>query len=118
MPNPYRITDEMVDDILAAAFEGGITYWTDEVKFQNPDAVTAGTFASDAVSQGHTILVHEWEDGEPGTWHELTLAKMKKGIRAAATAYGLTPERFHEEHDAGSADNAVQYAIFGRIIFG
>lgn len=116
--NPYTITDEMVSDILCAAFEGGINYWADNVA-----VVTEWPLNADSASEVFThdkdaiLRIHVTDDEDQPTV-DLTYKAIVKGIRKAAEYYGLTPERFYEEHDAGSADNAVQFAVFGELIYG
>lgn len=98
-------------------------------------------FASDYVALGRTvaILVSEqsWEDGftpeivtkglpewieaaenVEGVWLSLSPADLKRGIRKAAEHRGFTVARWFDEHDATEADIAVQFALFGKIIFG
>jgi hypothetical protein len=123
--HPYAITDEMVDDILTAALEGGITYWADAAKIigdwpdgksrYGADPSDSDLFLSEVLTHGSDVAIHEPEED---TWHTLTLAKMKRGIRHAAKQYGKTPLALYEDHDAGVADNIVQYALFGELIYG
>jgi hypothetical protein len=42
---------------------------------------------------------------------------MRAGISRAAEYFERSPDTFYEEHDAGEADIAFQFAIFGRIIY-
>lgn len=119
---PYAITDEMVDDILCTAMEGGSDYWTEYVTVIGtvPETVTSGMFpgeppyASECLTRGFDL---KWVDDE-GTAHTLTLAKMRRGIRKAAEHFGQTPLAFYEDHDATGADVAVQFALLGEIVYG
>lgn len=113
MSNPYKITTEMVDDILTCSMDSGSAYWTDSV-------VVVGSFpegaeyASECLTRGRDL---RWTDDD-GTVHTLTLSKMKRGIRKAAEHFGQTPEAFHEDHDDIMADVAVQFALLGEIVYG
>jgi hypothetical protein len=127
MSNPYAITDEMVDDIVTTAMEGGSNYWTVRVDVIGgfPDCEstmfpgTTDLFASECLTKGRDLAWVEYVgDGEPAKRHTLTLAKMKRGIKKAAAHFGKTPLAFYEDHDAGDADVAVQLAILGEIVYG
>lgn len=110
------ITDQDIDDILCAAFEGGINYWVSRATVKDDDYKGA-KYASDVVSKGGEVALELSEDyaGEVKT---ITRERIIKGIELAAEHQGYTPRRFLDEHDAGSADNAVQFAVFGKLIFG
>lgn len=106
-----------VDDILVAAFEGGINYWAESV---HPTSWPEGAkYASDVVSRGGTVLIREL--AEPGVtpqrW-ELDLVKMHTGIIHAAEHYKKAVAGFIEDHDANYADVAVQFALFGKLVYG
>ncbi len=117
-PSPHTVTDEDVDDILTTAFEGGIGYWCSEVNVINGDFHGA-KYASHAVSKGATVRLklhpEEAGDDEPNL---LDAKAIRKGIRKAAEHAGKTVRAFMDNHDAGDADNAVQFAVFGKLIYG
>jgi len=113
-----EITDEMIDYIAVAAFEGGINYWCRraEVVGEWPEGAK---FASDALAKGATVqlFILDPDDDEPESV-ELTSAKLREGIRLEAARTGQTIEAFYEDHDADSADGAVQMAVFGKLVYG
>jgi hypothetical protein len=113
-----EITDQMIDDLAVAAFEGGINYWCRraEVVGEYPEGAE---FASDALAKGATVqlFILDPDDNEPESV-ELTSAKLREGIRLEAARVGQTIEAFYEDHDADSADNAVQMAVFGKLVYG
>jgi hypothetical protein len=117
--HPYIVTDEVVRDILDAAFYDGIWYWADKpvlVKTGNPvpefDTPTWPEFI--AQDKGYVTMT---EIGETTTLR-LDKAAIVRGIRKAAEHFGLTVARFHDEHDAGYADIAVQFALLNEIRYG
>ncbi len=124
-----EVTDEMIDDILTTALEGGVNYWSGRhvvrVPEWPPDSVTSrydigGTpYASEIVSHGYVIEIPEQGDeAEVIAWHRLNRYKMVRGIKLAANHYRKSLEGLHEDHDADSADVAVQFALFGEIVYG
>lgn len=72
------ISKEDIDDIMVSALEGGITYWVDKVE---PRCGIEFNFASDVISKGGSILIH---DNEEDATYELTKVKLLQGIRAYA----------------------------------
>lgn len=115
------ISKEDIDDIMVSALEGGINYWVDKVE---PRCGVEFDFASDVISKGGSIIIH---DNEEDATYELTNAKLMQGIRM----YAEQPKNSdifevidHELHidcgmvDAEVADAIIQYALFGEIIYG
>ena len=106
------ITEELVDDILVAAFEGGINYWCEKITYDVLNVPDDAEYASEIVSKGGTIYLHH-EDGKS----DLDLDKFVNGIKLYCEANGCLPNAVHEDHDANDADQIVQYAIFGEVVF-
>jgi len=120
--HPFHVSDQMVDEILTTALEGGINYWAVKATPSHwpsgPSTLFPGdqdVFASEVLTKGADLIITV--DGEDAT-QTLTLRKMKAGIREAAKLRKMTVEEFHENHDAGDADLAVQFAVFGEAVYG
>jgi hypothetical protein len=110
---PVNITIKMVDDILVAAFEGGINYWCREVivaDFKNQ------TLASNVIAAGGEIFLVPNEEDERS--YRLTLDSFLKGYQAYCVLFEQSPSTVYENHDASTADCIVQLAIFGEILYG
>lgn len=110
-----KITQEMIDDILCSAFEGGISYWASHVFPENnvwPDGVT---FVSECLSRGVNVCIKDLEEDDI---YLLTLPMFVDGLSKAVEFRECTLESFCENHDAFDADLVVQFALFGRIIYG
>lgn len=113
------VTTEDIDDIVTTAFEGGINYWCNRAEVVGE---YLGEFASDQISRGGVILLH---DAENEDIYELTLEKVLKGIQKACAerwAYenewcnGETIDTYNV--DAMVADIIIQLALFDDVIFG
>ncbi len=101
-----EITPEDVDYLIDAAFYGGITYWCDTIRYdKKPD--TEVKAMSEALTKGGIIGIH---DGEEDKWHELTLEKVLQAIADEQVDF--------DDYDSLVADNVVQRAIFGEVIYG
>jgi len=115
-----KFRKEFIGDLLATAFEGGINYWCSGVKIKNDDWF-GGEFASDVVANGGAVELVDAE--EPGKTYELDFAMICDGVRQ--TIAEIDGEiTYHndgcevEDYDADFADAAVQYAVFGEVIYG
>ncbi len=125
--HPFVITDELIDDTLTTALEGGINYWAANATPDHwPDVESTlfpgeAPWASEVLTKGADLLItlHR-ELGEPEPQVErLTKAKMIKGIRAFCTRRKITPSALEDDPvDAEGADCIVQLALFGEIVYG
>ena len=111
------ITDDMVDNILCTALEGGSNYWIDKcVANFWPEGAE---HVSDGVSRGGKIVFFVEDDDDEYT---LTLDDMLNGIEKAydhrQSSSGFSFKDWYENHDADDADLALQYALFGEIVYG
>ena len=55
------ITTEDIDDIMCSALEGGITYWCCRAEVVGD---YLGDFASEQISRGGTLLLHDAEEDD------------------------------------------------------
>ena len=115
------VTQEDIDDIMVSALEGGINYWCDKAKV---DGHSLGEYASEQISQGGTLILHDMEEDRNEL---LTKEKLLQGIKmyAEQPKHGdIFEEIDHELHidcgmvDAEVADAIIQYAIFSEIFYG
>lgn len=113
----FIISDEDIDDIMAAALEGGITYWCNKAEVVGE---YRGEYASEQISWGGSLKLYEAEGDEV---YELTLDKFLTGLRLWIEyehSYTLTKGGRLDvsEIDATAADAIVQYALFSDLIYG
>lgn len=116
-----KVTGEDVDDIMAIALEGGITYWCDKAE---PVGDYLGEYASDQISRGGKLILYDFEDGKE---HCLDLEKLLNGIRLwvknPVGSNCLEQVDGKLVIDCCSADTVVcdaiiQYALFDDVIYG
>lgn len=101
-------------DIFVAAVEGGINYWAAVSDYDYQFAMWNGTDPDDDFAEA-IIIEEETQkefalDSRTPKWHN--------AVAKAADFFKLSEEGFLEEHDAGMADVAVQFALFGEIVYG
>ena len=118
-----RVSNEDIDDIVCTALEGGIGYWCYRAEVVGE---YLGEYASDQISRGGTLKLYDAESDD--VW-ELTKPKLLEGISKAITngiliAYEWA--KFDDEIitlntyqvDGEVADAIIQYALFGKLVFG
>jgi len=96
----------LLDDILAAAFEGGINDWCNRVVLPDPMPLNA-EYASEVPGLGSFLLLEDDEDR-----HTLNAAKLTEGILRWVMEHELS------NIDAGVADTIVQYSVLGEVRYG
>ena len=115
-----EITGRDIDDIMATALEGGITYWCTRVKVEGE---YLGEYASDQISRGGTLKIY---DSEGEAVYELTSEKFTRGLKKYLKNPTYETLYFKDGKykvdvgsiDACAADSIIQYALFDEIIYG
>ena len=69
------VTQEDIDDIMAGALEGGINYWCCKAEVVGD---YLGEYASEQISRGGQLLLHDIEEDER---HTLDKEKFLKGLK-------------------------------------
>lgn len=122
-----HLTKQDVDDIMVSALEGGINYWCDRVTV---DGEYLGEYASDQISRGGKLNIHLIEpfDEYDTVLYKLDIEKFKNGFKLwlenGGYRYGSIIGALIEDCkvncgqiDACCADEIIQYALFGDLIF-
>lgn len=114
------LTTEDIDDIMVAALEGGINYWAGEAEVIEEKRVA--DWGHEQIARGGVLVIHDIED--PDEKWELTLEKFLKGFKLwignGGDEYGAVQKNGRVDCgriDAACADEIVQYALFGEIVF-
>lgn len=115
----FKLTEEDVDDIMAAALEGGINYWCCKAGVVGK---YLGEYASDQISRGGKLKLYDAESDD--VW-ELDIEKFMQGFRLwiengqndCSVVRGDGSIDTYEI-DAVIADEIIQYSLFGEIVFG
>lgn len=116
-----------IDDIMCTALEGGICYWCDGVTVEGE---FLAKYASEQISRGGRLifdLSEPYEDDENGNEIEkytLTKEMFDKGFELYLRENGTKSVTDHKGEfdpccvDADIADQIVQYALFGEVVYG
>ena len=115
------ITHQFVDDILVTAFEGGINYWCASVVPRANVWPEGATYASECLSLGtDLVLIENSEDYDDidVESHIMTLQDFINGVQLYCSEYNTSVDSLYQDFDACVADSIVQFAIFGRLVYG
>ena len=117
------LTQQDIDDIMVSALEGGINYWCRRVVVQGD---YLGEYASEQISRGGKLAVwldEPFEDDK--TCYMLDrdkfLAGFKLWVEQGLDEYGAVQKDGTVDCcqiDAACADEIVQLALFGEVMFG
>jgi hypothetical protein len=118
------LTQQDIDDIMVAALEGGINYWCWRVVVQGD---YLGEYASEQISRVGKLAVwidEPFEDDK--TCYMLDrdkfLAGFKLWLEKGGDSYDVIDYSDGSvdcgQIDATCADEIVQYALFGEVVFG
>ena len=118
------LTQQDIDDIMVSAFEGGINYWCRRVVVQGD---YLGKYASEQISRGGKLAIwldEPFEDDKPCYVldRDKFLAGFKLWIESDGDSYDTIDDSDGSvdcgQIDAICADEIIQYALFGEVVFG
>lgn len=115
------ITEEDIESVIVTAFEGGINYWagldiSNEMWKERPRDEPFSTWATKLLLEGKELKLWDIEQTEDDTAWLLSLSDLIVGIQKEIS---INPDHVDPDTwDADVADNMIQYALFGKIVFG
>ena len=118
------ITDELIEDLLCTAFEGGITYWAENVSCKdNKDMKEVGGWKHEYLTRTKkkdaVMYIHESETGEKYPITKKSIIDALQKMDSPEYKYTKALGRILDEtYDADDADIVVQTACFGEVIYG
>lgn len=109
----FEITSENIEDLLVTFIFDGVGDWCEKITVCTlPD--TACLVKSEVITHAGELLFHT-QDGR----NTLNIRNFLEGIKLEILASGwLSIEELMDSHDANIADNILQYALFGELIYG
>jgi hypothetical protein len=122
----YTITEDMVENVIVSALEGGSNYWyfVDVEDFEQDLPPKNGKALTERISEAvfrnpsFKMPVYDVED-EDDVLGYLSQKNLRRGLELCAKDY---PEAFKrltdDEIDAGDADVIFQLTVMGEVTFG
>ena len=119
-----EISDELIEYILCSAFEGGITYWAENISCKdNKDMKKVGGYKSEYLTKTKkkdaVIYVHESETGEKYPITKKSIIDALQKMDTPEYNYTKALNRLlNGDWDSDDADIVVQTACFGEVVYG
>ena len=118
-----EISDELIEHVLCCAFEGGITYWSNNVSCEdNKDMKKVGGWKHEYLTKTKkkdaVMYIHDSESEEK---YPITKKSIIDALQKMDTFnnYRQALDRIlNETYDADDADIMVQIACFKEVIYG
>ena len=118
-----EISDELIEHILCSAFEGGITYWANNVSCHDKeDMQKTGGYKSEYLTKTKKkdakLIVHTISGGEV-TMSKKSIIDALQKMDTPEYKYTKSLNRLlNGDWDADDADIVVQTACFGEVVYG
>lgn len=112
-----EVSQEQIDNMLCNAFEGGSTYWLEQVRVIGawPEGCK---FASETLTEGATLELL-FDDGERVLTTLITQSSIQPALQQMADEYPLQfGELMMEQDDADTADLFLQLMAFKEVVYG
>lgn len=119
----YKKPDNaFIEDVIVTMLEGGSNYWIDHVKAgqQRTKGVPVSVWVANIVNKGGTVYI--FPQGE-NKGYGLTKPRLIAGIQRWVEKHPrqvsiIDGEIDAGQIDAGDADAILQYALFGKLVYG
>ena len=118
-----EISDEMIEDILCSAFEGGSTYWANNVSCHNrEDMKKVGGWKHEYLTKTKLkdakLIIHTIEGGQVAFRKKSIIHALQKMDKPEYKYTKALDRILNGQWDADDADIVVQTACFGEVVYG
>ena len=118
-----EISNELIEDILCTAFEGGITYWANNISCEDrEDMKKVGGWKHEYLTKTKkkdaVMYIHTVEGGKVKITKSLILEALQEMDKPEYKYTKALGRILDETYDAYDADIVVQTACFGEVVYG
>ena len=118
-----EISDELIEDILCTAFEGGITYWANNVScHDNDDMKKVGgwkhKYLTGSKLKEAKLIIHSIDGGEVAMTKKSIIDALQKMDTPEYDCRKALDRLLDGGYDADDVDIVVQTACFGEVVYG
>ena len=119
-----EISDELIEDILCSAFEGGITYWANNVSCEDKEDMLKvkgwkHEYLTKTKKKDAVMYIHDAETGEKYIITKKLIIDALQKMDNPKYGYTKALGRIlNETYDAWDADIVVQTACFREVVYG
>ena len=118
-----EISDELIEDILCSAFEGGITYWANDISCEDiKDMKMIGGWKHEYLTKTKKkdakMFIHHFDEGYVQITKKSIIDALQKMDTPEYKYTKALGRLLNETYDADDADIVVQTACFGEVVYG
>ena len=118
-----EISDELIEHILCSAFEGGITYWANNVSCEdNKDMKEVGGWKHEYLTKTRkrdaVMYIHTMEGGKVKITKSLIIEALQQMDDPEYNYIKVLNRLLNDGWDADDADIVVQTACCGEVVYG
>ena len=118
-----EISDELIEHILCSAFEGGITYWANNVSCEdNKDMKEVGGWKHEYLTKTRkrdaVMYIHTMQGGKVKITKNLIIEALQQMDDPEYKCTKALNRLLNDGWDAYDADIVVQTACFGEVVYG
>ena len=118
-----EISDELIEHILCSAFEGGITYWANNVSCEdNKDMKEVGGWKHEYLTKTKkrdaVMYIHTMQGGKVKITKSLIIEALQQMDDPEYNYIKVLNRLLNDGWDAYDADIVVQTACFGEVVYG
>ena len=118
-----EISDELIEDVLCSAFEGGIVYWADNISCEDiEDMHEVGGWKHEYLTrtkkEDAVMYIHTVEGGKVKITKSLILEALQQMGDPKYKYTKALSRILNEQYDSDDADVVVQTACFGEVVYG
>lgn len=112
----HTFTEEDFDYLLTTAVEGGINYWCKKVEILGEQPSKKNQFLDITVALINDQKIRFYDAESDDTW-DLDMNSFINGIKEYCLIRNVSLNELMDNHDADSADEIIQLALFDDIVF-
>jgi len=118
-----EISDDLIESLLCSAFEGGITYWANNVSCEDKeDMKKVGGWKHEYLTKTKkkdaVMFIHEIYGGKTKITKKSIIDALQKMDYKENGCTKALKRILNEQYDSDDADLLVQMACFGKVIYG
>ena len=117
-----QISDDLIESLLCSAFEGGITYWANNVSCEDKeDMKKVGGWKHEYLTKTKkkdaVMFIHEIYGGKTKITKKSIIDALQKMDYKENGCTKALQRILNEQYDSDDADIVVQMACFGEVIY-
>tara|TARA_R100000808_G_scaffold23239_1_gene51355 strand:+ start:53 stop:442 length:390 start_codon:yes stop_codon:yes gene_type:complete len=119
----HEISDDLIESLLCSAFEGGITYWANNVSCEDKEDMKKiggwkHEYLTKTKKKDAVMYIHDIDGGRVEITKKSIIDALQKMDYKENGCTKALQRILNEQYDSDDADLLVQMACFGKVIYG